>query len=189
MANKSSSGEGHWVTINGTHVFIGGNGRVQKGPKKLIGYTKDKNAKKHTGRSSASTKSSKKSTSTSKKTSSSSGISYYNPTRQVSPTTSRKQSKPKFYDKNNYKQLYSESQLNKYYTHFESGSPSSPKKSGKTENLFTSKPMSKAEMRAIESMKDHEYAMVKAQGLDPIAYVKNRDKQVKQKTSKKRGKK
>ena len=33
--------EGHWVTINGTHVFIGGNGRVQKGPKNLLGMTKE----------------------------------------------------------------------------------------------------------------------------------------------------
>lgn len=100
---------GHWVTINGVHVFINdATGRITKGPKKLIGYTKDKSAKKHTGRSS--TKPSSKSA-TSKKT------------------------------------------------------------------------PSKAEMRAIESMKEHEYAMVKAQGLDPVAYVKNRDKQVKQKAA------
>lgn len=31
--------KGQWVTINGTHVFIGANGRVAKGPKNMIGYT------------------------------------------------------------------------------------------------------------------------------------------------------
>lgn len=33
--------KGRWVTINGTHVFIGGNGRITKGPAHLIGLKKD----------------------------------------------------------------------------------------------------------------------------------------------------
>lgn len=29
--------KGRWVTINGTHVFIGGNGKIAKGPRHMLG--------------------------------------------------------------------------------------------------------------------------------------------------------
>ena len=36
------SSTGNWVTINGVHVLIGATGKVEKGPKNLIGKTYDK---------------------------------------------------------------------------------------------------------------------------------------------------
>lgn len=34
-------GEGHWVTINGTHVLIGGDGNIKAGPSHLVGTKPD----------------------------------------------------------------------------------------------------------------------------------------------------
>lgn len=41
LANKTNSGQGNWVTINGVHVLIGANGKIIKGPAKFIGSTVD----------------------------------------------------------------------------------------------------------------------------------------------------
>lgn len=39
MKAYATTGAGNWVTINGTHVLIGGNGKIMKGPAKFIGST------------------------------------------------------------------------------------------------------------------------------------------------------
>ena len=39
MKAYAITGAGNWVTINGTHVLIGGNGKIIKGPAKFIGST------------------------------------------------------------------------------------------------------------------------------------------------------
>lgn len=39
MAKSSASAGGNWVTINGVHVLIGANGKIEKGPAKFIGST------------------------------------------------------------------------------------------------------------------------------------------------------
>lgn len=41
MAKSSSSSGGNWVTINGVHILIGANGKIEKGPAKFIGSTVD----------------------------------------------------------------------------------------------------------------------------------------------------
>jgi hypothetical protein len=37
----AASGEGHWVTINGAHVYIGSNGTIEKGPAHMLGKKPD----------------------------------------------------------------------------------------------------------------------------------------------------
>lgn len=39
--------EGHWVTINGTHVFIGKDGKIEKGPPALVGKGHEEVDKEH----------------------------------------------------------------------------------------------------------------------------------------------
>lgn len=126
--------EGHWVTINGVHVYINGNGRISKGPQKLMGYSPSKkNTKPHKGRT-ATTKS-KPSTTSAPKTTTSKRTEYTGKRVTSAPAPQKKQTKkPMFYDKHNYKQAYTEAQLNRYYTPWEK--LSTPKKSSKTTNTF-----------------------------------------------------
>lgn len=39
MLSMENERDGHWVTLNGAHVFIGGDGRVSKGPSHMTGKT------------------------------------------------------------------------------------------------------------------------------------------------------
>lgn len=41
IALAADVGDGHWVTIEGEHVFISGSGRIEKGPKNLTGKNID----------------------------------------------------------------------------------------------------------------------------------------------------
>lgn len=39
IALAADEGDGHWVTIDGTHVYLGKGGQIEKGPKALVGKT------------------------------------------------------------------------------------------------------------------------------------------------------
>lgn len=96
---------GHWVTIRGAHVFINDTtGRVSKGPKRMVGMAVRKDAKTHTGRKKTPIK-----VTFDIKTEMPGKVTYSN--------KSKTNSAPKFYNKNNYQELY-QKEIAKYFVVF-----------------------------------------------------------------------